>query len=140
MGLAGDISLYRYARNSSLIYIDPTGENPVAGLTIGGAIAGPPGAVIGGVIGLALAVVISNSLSTPESDAEASDCPRENKKPDCRKATKWDLKQAGILDEHRYKREHGAIPESRFDICKCKDGSIRIARVGQCGKTSDFWD
>jgi len=142
LGLAGDINLYRYARNNPLIYIDPNGENPVAGATIGGVIGGPPGAVIGGVVGLGLGIVIANSMSSQSGSSASSSsasCPPDDK-PDCRKASKWDLAQAGIFDEHKYKREHGAIPESRFDICKCKDGSIRIARVGQCGKTSNFWD
>jgi hypothetical protein len=60
-------------------------------------------------------------------------------KPDCRKVSPWDLKQAGITDPHAFKTENGAVPWSRFDICKCKDGTIRIARVGQFGKTRDFW-
>ncbi|MEW6446003.1 MAG: hypothetical protein AB1479_08210, partial [Pseudomonadota bacterium] len=65
---------------------------------------------------------------------------KDDDKQDCRKASKWDLQQAGIFDEHKYKRGHGAVPEARFDICKCKDGSVRIAAVGKCGKTSNFWD
>lgn len=60
--------------------------------------------------------------------------------PDCRKATNWELEQAGIRGrEHEYKREHGAIPESKFDICKCTDGIFRIAPVKQCGRTRNFW-
>jgi RHS repeat-associated protein len=60
--------------------------------------------------------------------------------PQCRKASKWDLLQAWIDDEHEYKISHRARPPSRFDICKCRDGSIRIAEVGECGSTRKFWD
>jgi hypothetical protein len=61
--------------------------------------------------------------------------------PNCRKASNWDLEQAGIDDEHAYKSEAGVPGRlSMFDICKCSDGSIRIARTKMCGKTSDFWD
>ena len=61
-------------------------------------------------------------------------------KADCHRASKFELEQAGISDPEQYKKEHGAVPSSRYDICKCKDGSIRIARVGQCGMTDDFWE
>lgn len=61
-------------------------------------------------------------------------------KPDCHKASFWELKQAGITDAHAYKREHGAVPVGHYDICKCRDGTIRIAKVGQCGKTGNFWE
>lgn len=87
-------------------------------------------------VGLTLLCTSSN-INQPE--AACADDPRQirpecKRKPDCRKATTFDLKQANIFDEHQYKREHNAIPMSRFDICKCKDGSIRIAKVGMCGK------
>src|SRR5882762_3933219 len=35
VGLAGDINLYRYARNDPLIIIDPNGRNPVSGAAVG---------------------------------------------------------------------------------------------------------
>jgi RHS repeat-associated protein len=64
----------------------------------------------------------------------------KDKDPECHRARPWELKQAHISDEEEYKKLNGAVPVSHYDICKCKDGSIRIARVGQCGKTRDFWD
>ena len=73
-------------------------------------------------------------VGSPDTSSSDEDC------FDCKKASPWDLVQAGIFDAHQYKKEHGAVPESRYDICKCKDGSIRIARMGQCGKTKDFWN
>jgi RHS repeat-associated protein len=51
----------------------------------------------------------------------------------CSKASPHQLKGAGISDAHRFKTEWGAVPNSRFDICACKDGSIIIKGVGGCG-------
>jgi len=53
---------------------------------------------------------------------------------DCKMATKYQLEQAGIDDEHEFKTEYGAQPNSRFDICACKDGSIQIKAHGMCGR------
>jgi hypothetical protein len=43
--------------------------------------------------------------------------------------------QAGIEDPHEFKTDYGAVPNSRFDLCACKDGSILIKAVGSCGKS-----
>jgi hypothetical protein len=86
--------------------------------------------------------LIANTVQTV-TDAVSKVIEDCKNNPDCHKATNWELKQAGIVGkdaEHQYKKEHGAKPVSHFDICKCKDGSIRIAKVGMCGKTNDFWD
>jgi RHS repeat-associated protein len=78
LGLAGDISLYRYARNNPLSVIDPDGRNPVTGGAIGGTIGGPPGAVIGGVIGLGLGITLGQMLSKPAAnDPNCPDCDKE---------------------------------------------------------------
>ena len=83
--------------------------------------------------------VPSEDSITSGDTSSISNATKNNKKPNCRKATNWELKQAGI-DPHAYKDEHRARPVSRFDICKCDDGSLRIADVGMCGKTTNFWD
>jgi RHS repeat-associated protein len=99
--------------------------------TLGGGGAGAAmGSQAGGAFGAAAGAAAGNA-------AGRAMCPD---KPDCHKANKFELLQAGITDAHKYKKEHGAVPESHYDICKCKDGSIRIAKVHMCGKTSDFWD
>jgi hypothetical protein len=100
---------------------------------IGGSVSGG-GGIGRGIGGVAAAAIAGSAVSILDKPQQC-----ENDKPDCHKATSWELKDAGIYDEHAFKKEHGAIPLSRFDICKCKDGSIRIAQVGQCGKTRDFW-
>lgn len=59
----------------------------------------------------------------------------KNDNPSCSTATKFQLTQAGILDTHDFKAEFvGKKNVSRYDICACKDGSIKIAGHGQCGK------
>lgn len=47
----GDMVLYGYVENNPIIWIDPDGLNPVAGAIGGFTIGGPPGAIVGGIIG-----------------------------------------------------------------------------------------
>ena len=99
--------------------------------TVGGAIGGASlGGALGGAGGAAAGAAAGNAIGQAM-------CPD---KPECHRANKFELLQAGIGDAEQYKKDRGAVPTSRYDICKCKDGSIRIARVGMCGKTTDFWD
>ncbi len=135
IGLAGGSNVWVYGLNNPLRFTDPTGQSPVIAVC---GLAGPAAPACAGIglvgSGLVLAVGAIGSWLTYD------DCPDDDGDPQCHKASKWELKQAGITDEHEYKIEHGARPPSRFDICKCKDGSFRIAPVGQCGTTRSFWD
>ena len=52
-----------------------------------------------------------------------------------KKASPWQLQQLGITDPHTFKKEillGGSI--ARYDICICKDGSVRLKAQGKCGK------
>jgi RHS repeat-associated protein len=58
-----------------------------------------------------------------------------NEEPDCKKASDWHLEQAGIEDEHAFKKDHVGGSVSQYDICACSDGSIKIKAQGACGKS-----
>jgi hypothetical protein len=123
---AGLNHIYGYANHNPVKFVDPTGETALVapGATIGGIVGGPVGAVVGAGIGLGLSYLIYEACTTKNADAE-----------DCEKARRFHLAAAGITDEHAFKTQWGAVPNSRFDICACRDGSIVIKAVGQCGKS-----
>ncbi|KAF4513862.1 UNVERIFIED_CONTAM: hypothetical protein B566_EDAN016757 [Ephemera danica] len=80
--------------------------------------------VYGYVGGKALTKMDRMGLAPDECEAE----------PDCTKASKFQLREAGITDEHGFKTDWGGVPNSRYDICACKDGSIVIKAQGNCGR------
>lgn len=106
------------------------------GLTLGAGTA-PIAAMTGAILGGA-----SASVAAAEEDGGSS-C-----KMDCQKASKYQLKQAGIYGrEHEFKTWWSAIPNSSFDICACADYSIVIYTVNKCGYmdsesiiTDERWD
>ena len=69
----------------------------------------------------------------PEPPKPEEQC-EDNEEPDCEFARIYHLKQAQIRDEHAFKDEWDAKPNSRFDICACRDGTIKIRLHGQCGR------
>jgi hypothetical protein len=94
------------------------------------------GLVAGGMIAYALhlatqaLISVLSSLNTTGGNA-----------PECQKATPYQLKSAGINNQHEFKEdEYQAKPSSRFDICACKDGSIVIKDVDMCGKPGGIWE
>ena len=69
----------------------------------------------------------------PNPDEQCEDDDDDSK--DCEFARKFHLDRAKIRNEHQFKDEHGALPNSLFDICACRDGSIVIRNHGQCGRS-----
>jgi RHS repeat-associated protein len=64
IGLAGgDTTLYGYAFRSPVNLGDSFGLNPLAGAIVGGAIAGPPGAVVGALVTLGVGIVGSFAVN-----------------------------------------------------------------------------
>jgi len=128
--------------------MDPTGRFGPAGffveaatdVALGGAVAGlgilAGGVLVAGALGAWDPTPIgpggappSGGTCTPDGDGDGDD-------PDCKKASPWHLKQAGIKgEEHLFKQDHVGkkAPVAHWDICACEDGSIRLAEVGQCG-------
>jgi RHS repeat-associated protein len=159
IGLAGGNNVYGYGWANPANLTDPMGLGPtgsavggilggwggrIVGGSAGGAVGGPPGAAAGGILGgiggRRAGSAIGSAIEDACKGAAAGGGGEDGRDPRCHKASAWELRQAGIYDEHQYKIEHDARPPSRFDICKCKDGSIRIAPVGQCGRTRNFWN
>jgi hypothetical protein len=58
-------------------------------------------------------------------------------------ASEYQIIKAGITDAHAFKEEWVGGSVSRYDICACDDGTIKIAGRGQCGKAGtpmiDTW-
>jgi RHS repeat-associated protein len=128
------------------------GNGPVAGVDLNGLLCVGPhpliaapsfGYGVGTALSLATLQPLLNALTRPRPLPPIC---TDRRKPveDCRTATRKDLKDAGITDEHAFKRlalGDGA-KISLFDICACKDSSgkysiIKIKLHGKCGKYSE---
>ena len=166
VGHLGGINTYGYAVSNPLAWFDPDGmqakPNPRVPHTSprGPARFTPPnmppandpfygparGVGVGAIVRMCMnpvtaGIVLMMIPGNIGQDGSCSDDPfqeRDECKYDdgCNKATPWQLKAAGIEDAHAFKSEYGAVPNSRFDICACKDGSIVIKAQGMCGKPS----
>lgn len=137
LGLTYHLNPYSYANFNPLSYFDPTGEATTLAWCFGG-----PAACAAGATAAIGSLIWAQSQTARSkkgvSSTSANHC--DDTETDCWKASKWELLQARIVDAEEYKKDNGAIPVGHYDICKCRDGSIRIAKVGQCGRTRDFWD
>ena len=146
LGLVDGASVYGYARQSPSRWTDPRGED--AGALVGGVIGGiiDGGAVVGGIAGAGVGGVLGILLIPSElgdgtvqpgavlaEGAVAED--EECNSRDCEKARPYQLERAGIGNAHKFKTGWGAVPNSRFDICASKDGSIVIRAQGECGRS-----
>lgn len=146
-------NLYEYVNGRPLIFVDPNGQlvQIVGGTTAtGAAVGGPPGAVVGAVVGGVIVVgvgiwwwnqepevePIPLPVPVPDPEPVDTDCEEDplRKPVRCKKASPFHLHEAGIDDAHDFKTGWGAVPNSKYDICACTDGSISIAAQGKCGK------
>ncbi len=146
IGLDGGINTYLYANANPVRYVDPTGEFAFL-LAIPAALGGGGTATAGGVTlagvgkallgGTALAALLSLPSDSVTEDTDEA-CP--DKEKNCSKASKYQLRRAGIpgpeyKNEHDFKDAWQATSNRFYDICACSDGSIVIRAQGQCGRS-----
>ena len=129
LGFVDGPSVYAYAKNSPTTFVDRNGQ--FVQLLF---IALPELLTATTTIAVWLTLPDPPPIpapNPPQSYPEKTD--QCNGDDECQRATNYQLRKANITDQHDFKNEWDAKPNSRFDICACKDGSIRIKAQGQCG-------
>jgi RHS repeat-associated protein len=83
----------------------------------------------------------TDSNTQPETQTHTDsdnklDTTERNCKTDCWKAGNWHARKLGFDDMHALKEEILGTGKhiAHFDVCLCTDGTVRVRRVGQCGK------
>lgn len=75
IGLEGDdFNVFNYALSNPTTFVDPSGNNPVAGAMVGCVLGGPPGGVIGAILGIIGGTIIGDLI--------VDNCLKEKKDPD----------------------------------------------------------
>jgi hypothetical protein len=96
-------------QNNPINWVDPYGLNPVAGAVGGFAIGGPPGAIVGGIIGAGIGWWLGNELSDLifKDKYETPENPNKRKGADDRKKCGERERNVGHPDAE----EHSRLPK-----------------------------
>jgi hypothetical protein len=140
---AGPAGIRQWAEHLQLCARKPTGKNrsrgPVFNPPEEACLTGPnPVCVTCAVNDILKTVAGLYLLAQPTVPVpDYGTCSAVPRSKECKEASKWQLNEAGIHDEHEFKEEwlgKGA-QVSRYDICACKGESIVIKDHGACGKS-----
>jgi RHS repeat-associated protein len=114
IGLDGGWNRFGYAEQNPFMFIDPLGQNTITGgAAIGGAIAGPPGAIVGGLLGFG-ALVLIDKFCKPDDKCdppEGTICSEYHEKGTPHKATDAEGNSAGLAMPHVHTWQQNKKPD-----------------------------
>ena len=136
IGLDGGMNTFGYVGQSPLKFVDPKGLEtciPIIAVPFGNTysicwddappLPPPP---------ISPPSSSTSDDSTTQDKTTSKSCTKDDE-PHCSMASSYQIASAGIDNEHEFKKEYVKGSLSRYDICACDDGSIKIAGRGQCG-------
>ncbi len=125
IGLNGGLNTYSYVGSNPVGLVDPNGLSPTAGAGAAGGffVAGPPGAVVGGLIGFGVGAWGANA---------AWDAYHENANEDG--GASADASPGSAADKARERKEYSRVCKTPIPPTgdQCKDAKANLDRLQQC--------